>query len=335
MQRRDALRLAAMGAGAAALRAAGMAFPGGEAAKARQSVPSAGVIRTIDTHIHLFDTTRVGGVPWPEKTDTEIYKPALPDRFEALATGLGVVGAIAIEASPLASDNQWLLNLVRNHPVIVGVIGNLVPSDDSFMSTLERLHGDPLFLGIRYGNLWKRDLGTDLETPGFIDGLKALAAAGMVLDTANPDPRLISAIVGVAERVPDLRIVIDHLPHAPIPSEADERDKYWANLRLLASSPRVFIKLSEIPVRANGKLVTDPQQYRASLDAIWDVFGEDRIMFGSDWPNSDHVATYGQTYAIVRGYMAKKSPTAHEKFYWKNSVAAYEWQRRRADQPAV
>jgi L-fuconolactonase len=335
MQRRDALRLAAMGAGAAALRAAGMAFPGGEAAKARQSVPSAGVIRTIDTHIHLFDTTRVGGVPWPEKTDTEIYKPALPDRFEALATGLGVVGAIAIEASPLASDNQWLLNLVRNHPVIVGVIGNLVPSDDSFMSTLERLHGDPLFLGIRYGNLWKRDLGTDLETPGFIDGLKALAAAGMVLDTANPDPRLISAIVGVAERVPDLRIVIDHLPHAPIPSEADERDKYWANLRLLASSPRVFIKLSEIPVRANGKLVTDPQQYRASLDAIWDVFGEDRIMFGSDWPNSDHVATYAQTYAIVRGYMAKKSPTAHEKFYWKNSVAAYEWQRRRADQPAV
>jgi L-fuconolactonase len=245
------------------------------------------------------------------------------------------VGAIAIEASPLPGDNQWLLNLVRNHPVIVGVIGDLVPSDDGFMSALERLHGDSLFLGIRYGNLWKRDLGTDLETPGFVDGLKALADAGMVLDTANPDAHLIAAIVGVAERVPDLRIVIDHLPHAPIPTEADERDQYWANLKLLASSPRVFVKLSEVPVRANGKLVTDQQQYRASLDEIWDVFGEDRIMFGSDWPNSDHVATYAQTYSIVRGYMAKKSAAAHEKFYWKNSVAAYKWQKRRQDQPVA
>lgn len=335
MWRRDVLRFAAMGAGATALSGAGMALPTGEAGKGRQSVPAAGVIRTIDTHIHLFDTMRLGGVPWPEKTDTEIYKPALPDRYEGLTAGLGVVGAIAIEASPLPSDNQWLLNLVRNHPVIVGVVGNLVPSDDSFMSALERLHGDPLFLGIRYGNLWNRDLGTDLKNPGFVDGLKALAKAGMVLDTANPDSRLISAIVGVAERVPDLRIVIDHLPHAPIPTDADERDKYWANLRLLASSPRVFIKLSEIPVRTNGKLVTDPQHYRASLDAIWDVFGEDRIMFGSDWPNSDHVATYAQTYAIVRGYMAKKSPVAHEKFYWKNSVTAYKWQRRRENQPGI
>jgi len=324
-----------MGAGAAALRGAAMALSGNEVNKSRQTIPAAGVIRTIDTHIHLFDTTRVGGVPWPEKTDTEIYKPALPDRYESLTAGLGVVGAIAIEASPLPSDNQWLLNLVRNHPVIVGIVGNLVPSDDSFMSTLERLHGDPLFLGIRYGNLWNRDLGADLENPGFVDGLKALADAGMVLDTANPDSRLIGAIVGVAERVPDLRIVIDHLPHAPIPTDADERYKYWANLHLLASSPRVFIKLSEIPIRVNGKVVTDPKQYRAGLDAIWDVFGEDRIMFGSDWPNSDHVATYGQTFAIVRGYMAKKSAEAHEKFYWKNSVTAYKWQKRLPDQPAV
>jgi len=333
MHRRDLLKLAAMGAGAAALRGSGSAFAASEGAQMRQIIPSGATIRTIDTHIHLFDTARPGGVPWPEKTDTEIYKPALPDRFEALSTGLGVVGAIAIEASPLPTDNQWLLNLVRNHPVIVGVVGNLVPSDDAFMDQLERLHGDPLFLGIRYGNLWKRDLDVDLDSPGFVEGLKALAKAGLILDTANPDPQLISAVVQVAERVPDLRIVIDHLPHAPIPSDGDERDRYWANLKLLASSPRVFIKLSEIPVKLNGKLVTDPQQYRASLDAIWDVFGEDRIMFGSDWPNSDHVATYAQTYSIVRGYMAKKSPAAHEKFYWKNSVTAYKWQRRRENQP--
>ena len=65
-------------------------------------------LRVIDAHIHLFDTGRPGGVPWPEKTDA-IYRPALPDRYASLAKPFGVVGAIAVEASPLRSDNDWVL----------------------------------------------------------------------------------------------------------------------------------------------------------------------------------------------------------------------------------
>ncbi len=327
MLRRDVLKLAALSAGAATLRRS--------AAALALAAPVSGPVPIIDAHIHLFDTLRPGGVPWPEKTDTAVYKPALPERYAAESGALGIVGAIAIEASPLATDNQWLLNVAANHALIVGVVGDLVPGSPSYMSDLERLHGNTLFLGIRYGNLWNRDLAADLENPGFIDGLKALAAAGLVLETANPDPRLIDAVVEVAERVPDLRIVIDHLPHATVPTEKDAQDQYWANLRLLGGSPRVFVKLSEIPVRVNGKLMTDAHFYLASLDAIWDVFGEDRILFGSDWPNSDHVATYAQTFAIVRGYMARKSAVAREKYFWKNSIAAYKWQRRTSDQPAL
>jgi predicted TIM-barrel fold metal-dependent hydrolase len=95
------------------------------------------------------------------------------------------------------------------------------------------------------------------------------------------------------------------------------------------------VKLSEIPVVANGKLVTDPLAYRDSLDAIWSVFGEDRILFGSDWPNSDHVATYAETVGIVRGYISQKSHAAQEKYFWKNSIAAYKWKRRRPNQPVL
>ncbi|HUX28738.1 MAG TPA: amidohydrolase family protein [Terracidiphilus sp.] len=320
------MKLAALSAGAAALELAGA---GAASGAAWEQIP------VIDAHIHLFDTLRPGGVPWPEKSDTVIYKPALPERYVLESAAFGIVGAIAIEASPLASDNQWLLNVVRNHPVMVGMVGDLVPSSPTFLTDLERLHGDALFLGIRYGNLWNRDLAADLENAGFIDGLTALARAGLVFESANPDPRLIAAIVEVAERVPDLRIVIDHLPHAPVPTEVDARDQYWANLRLLAGSPRVFVKLSEIPVRENGKLMTDPHFYKVSLDALWDIFGEDHVLFGSDWPNSDHVATYAQTFGIVRGYMAGKSAEAREKYFWKNSIAAYKWVRRRADQPSL
>jgi len=321
MRRRDVLKLLACSAGSIALEPSLMASP--------RRVP------IIDAHIHLFDTSRPGGVPWPPADDTALYKPALPERYVSLTAPLGVVGAIAIEASPLASDNQWLLKVAADHPVIVGVIGDLVPGTESYLRDLERLHANPLFLGFRYGNLWNRDLSVDLQKPGFVDGLKALAQAGLVLDSANPDPILIRAILNVAERVPDLRIVIDHLPHAEVPKDETARKEYCSNLRLLAKSPNVFVKLSEIPVLANGSLVTDVGFYKGALDAIWEVFGENRILFGSDWPNSDHVASYEQTLSIVRAYIAQKSPAVSEKFYWRNSIAAYRWHRRRSDQPAL
>ena len=321
MQRRDALKLVAYSAGSLALAPSTTALP--------SRVP------IIDAHIHLFDPMRPGGVPWPPPDDTILYRPALPDRFVTLAAPLGVVGAIAIEASPLASDNRWLLKVGADHPVIVGVIGDLVPGTESYLTDLERLHADPLFLGFRYGNLWNRDLSVDLQKPGFIEGLKALAQAGLVFESANPDPILIRAILNVAERVPDLKIVIDHLPHAMVPKGLTAREEYWSNLSQLAKSPRVFVKLSEIPVLANGVLVTDIGYYKGALDAIWGVFGEDRIFFGSDWPNGDHVASYQETLSIVRAYIAQKSPAVSEKFFWKNSIAAYRWHRRRPDQPAL
>ncbi len=289
----------------------------------------------IDAHIHLFDPTRPGGVPWPTADDTALFRPALPDRYMSLTAQFGVVGAIAVEASPLASDNQWLLNVAASHPVIVGVIGDIVPATASYLADLERLSADPLFLGFRYGNLWNRDLSVDLEKPGFIDGLKALAQSGLVFESANPDPVLIRAILSVAERVPDLAIVIDHLPHAVVPKEEAARQEYWSNLSRLASHPRIFVKLSEIPVLVNGSAVTDVTYDRNALDAIWATFGEDRILFGSDWPNSDHVASYQETLSLVRAYIAQKSPAVREKFFWKNSIAAYRWHRRTPNQPVL
>ena len=321
MHRRDALRLAALTAGALALRE--------PLAAAASSIP------ILDAHIHLVDPTRPGGVPWPEKSDTALYKQALPARYAAMSKPLGVVGAIAIEASPLATDNDWLLDVAQQSPIIVGVVGDLVPGSGPYAKDLERLHANPLFLGIRYGNLWDRDLSADLGKPGFLDGLKALAQAGLVLESANPDPKLIRAIRTVSERVPDLRIVIDHLPHAPIPADPAARREYETDLHRLAQNPRIYVKLSEIPVVQNGKLIREADFYRAPLDAIWDAFGEDHILFGSDWPNSDHVAPFADTLSIVRTYISRKPETAQEKYFWKNSLAVYRWRKRTPDQPSL
>jgi L-fuconolactonase len=320
MDRREVLRL-------------GMGFAVTSAAGAMSEASHA--IQIIDTHIHLFDPTRTGGVPWPTKDDKVIYKPALPSRYEQIARPLGVVGAIAVEASPLESDNDWVLTQAADHPIIVGLVGDLIPGTSSYGRQLDRLHANPLFVGIRYGNLWDRDLSIDMKKPGFVSDLRKLSAAGLELDSANPDPKLIKAILNVSQQVSELRIVIDHLPSAAIPEDTSVRKEYWANLRYLSQNARVFIKLSEVPVREGESVRTDASFYKDRLDAIWDIFGEDHILFGSDWPNSDHVASYAETLGIVRSYVSAKGTAALEKYFWKNSIAAFGWHRRQADQPAM
>ena len=318
MERRHLLKTAMYGAaGLAMARTAGAALP---------------PLPIVDAHIHLFDPSRPGGVPWPEPGDAVLYRPALPERYKTVTAGMGVVAAIAVEASPLASDNDWLLKTVAANPIMVGAVGDLVPGGPAYEADLDRLHANPLFLGFRYGNLWNRDLLLDMRRPVFLEGLKLLAQARLVFESANPDSNLIQALTRVAESVPDLRIVVDHLPHATLPEAQTDLDRYWSRLRTLSQSPRVFVKLSEIPVRVDGRLITDPRSYQAGLDAIWSLFGEDKCLYGSDWPNSDHVATYAETLAIVRDFVSRKGPAAIAKFFWRNSTVAYQWRPRLPNQ---
>jgi L-fuconolactonase len=317
MKRRELLEMGATIAAALVTQAPARAF--------------APAIPVIDTHIHLFDPTRPGGVPWPEKTDTAIYKTTLPDRYQSLAGPLGVVGAIVVEASPLASDNDWVLNIAGKHPMIVGLVGDLIPGTPVYAKQLDRLHANPLFLGIRCGNIWDRDLSSDLGKPEFIPGLKMLAERGLSLDSANPDMKLLQAIARVAERVPQLRIVIDHLPSMAVPSEPTE---YWRLLHELAQNKNVYVKLSEVEAR-RSELNAGPGFYKETLDGLWNVFGEEHVLYASDWPNSDHHATYLKTITILRDYASTKSRGAQEKFFAGNSLAAYRWHARDAAQARV
>ena len=289
----------------------------------------------IDTHIHLFDTQRPQGVPWPEKDDKILYKPALPERFRQVSKGLGVVGAVEVECSPWLEDNQWVLDTIAKDSIIVGTVGDLAPGKSDFRKHLERFHKNPLFLGIRCGNLWGRNLAEDVLKPDFIADLKVLAEAGLVLDTANQDPALIAATVRLTDKVPNLRVVIDHLPHMDIPEEPAARKKVQADLRELAQRPQVFLKVSEVLRRDGGQVRYDLGFYRAKLDEFWGTFGEDKLMYGSDWPNSDPWGSYTQVLNLAREYVEGKSETAQEKFFWKNSARAYRWVKRAADQPLV
>jgi L-fuconolactonase len=287
----------------------------------------------IDTHIHLFDPRRAQGVPWPDKSDAVLYQPALPDRYRKIAAPLGIVGAIEVEASPWLEDNQWVLDIAAKDTFIVGTVGNLEPGKPDFRKQLERFHRNPLFRGIRYGNLWDRNLGAELSNPAFVAGLKALADAGLTLDTANPNPALISTIVRLTDQVPNLRVIIDHLPQLEPPTESAAHAAYEGNLRELGKRRQVYVKISEVLRRVSGKVPEDLNFYRPRLDRLWDVFGEDRLLYGSDWPNSDLWGPYPKVLSVVREYFTGKGPSVAEKYFWRNSIAAYRWVKRDKSQP--
>jgi predicted TIM-barrel fold metal-dependent hydrolase len=173
-----------------------------------------------------------------------------------------------------------------------------------------------------------------MAKPEFISGLKALADANLTLDTANPRPDLLETILRVSDRVPELRIVIDHLPGMAPPTEPAARQALDATLRELGKRPQVYVKVSAVARQVDGKVPTDVNFYKSRLDPIWETFGEDRLLFGSDWPNSaGNWVSLADALKIVRDYFAAKGRAASEKYFWKNSVAAYHWIKRDPSQP--
>lgn len=296
------------------------------AATAGAAFARSAAIPIIDTHIHLFDTERPGGVPWPPKSNAALYRPALPARYRKIAEPLGIVGAIEVEASPLVEDNQWVLDVAKDETILVGTVGHLEPGEPDFRKQLERFRKNRLFRGIRFGNLWERDIGDVLGNAQVVADLRALADADLTMDVANPNPKLMDSVVRMTDRAPSLRVVLDHVPQMdPKPAEA--------SLRELSQRPQVFMKGSSVLRRVEGRVPEDLAFYRERLDQYFGMFGEDRIVYGSDWPNSDNWGPYPLVLGIVREYFTAKGPAVAEKYFWRNSVAAYGWVKRAPNQP--
>ena len=277
----------------------------------------------IDTHTHFYDTARPQGVPWPAANEKMLYRPVLPDEFVKLTKPLGVTGTIEVEASAWLEDNQWVLDLAARNPVIIGTVGHLEPGKPDFRKILSRFHKNPLFRGIRLGASGDRGFAAGLPQADFISDMRALAEAGLELDAIG-GPSLLSHVVRLTDQVPTLRIVINHLPFDP-PNEAAARAAYQAALRELGKRAQVYAKVSNVPRRSGERVPDEVSFYRPGLDELWDVFGEDRLIYGSNWPVSARIAPYETAFKVVREYFASKGQEATEKYFWRNSKAAYRW----------
>jgi predicted TIM-barrel fold metal-dependent hydrolase len=306
------------------------AVAGGVFAKTVPGVPAAEAAPIpggiIDTHTHFYDPTRPQGVPWPPKNDPLLYKPTLPEHYRRAIQGLGVTGTIVVEASPWLEDNQWLLDLAAKEPLIVGIVGNLEVGAAQFKDHLARFAKNPLFRGIRVQG---RSLADGLNKQDFVGDLKRLAEADRQVDFVG-GPAMLRDVARVAAKIPELRIVIDHFPF-DVPEK--DREEARAALRELGQLRQVFAKVSNVLRRVGDRVLADVKHYQAALDELWEVFGPDRLIYGSNWPVSERIAPYPQVLKIVAEYFAAKGKEALEKYFRGNSLAAYRWVER-TNQPS-
>ena len=292
-------------------------------------------IPIIDAHIHLFDGARPLGAGYMGSAAYRaISQTSLPSMYSPLARPAGIVGAIVVESSPWIDDNLWYLEQCRDNSIMVGVSGNLDPGRPDFGQYVTHFHKDPLYRAIRSSRFYSAESGRVALKPDQVANLKLLAQADLALDTANPSMNLMQANVLLADAIPGLRIIMDHLPS--FDSTPDNQQDYEAVVKEMAARPNIFVKLTEVyhPRLTDGVIVKDYESLRARLEYLFDAFGEDRVIFGTDYPNSYGVATIPEEVELVKRFFSTKSREAAEKYFWKNSARVYKWIKRADDQPS-
>jgi predicted TIM-barrel fold metal-dependent hydrolase len=307
----------------AAAAGATVAVIGGCATTSPQLSPAA-VHSIIDTHTHFYDPTRPQGVPWPAKDDAFLYRRVLPAEYEALARPLGIAGTVVVEASPWPEDNQFILDLAAKDSFIVGLCGNLMPGTPEFRKHFDRLKSNRLFRGVRLRDeTWRSHVGD----AAFLADLKRMADADLQVDINTGVDGLVDA-AKLAGAVPSLRIVLDHCANTHIDGKAVSV-AWLGAMSVLAKHSNVRAKLSglvEGTGKTDGTAPTDAAFYKPMLDWMWQLFGEDRLIWGSNWPVSARFASLETTYRIVHDYVAGRAPPeAVRKVFGGNAMAAYKW----------
>lgn len=280
----------------------------------------------VDTHIHFWQVTRPGGVPWPTPAEGPIFRDVLPPEYSALAKPTGVVRAGIVEASGIVEDNQWILDLVRDDAFYSFFVGNLEIGAPTFAADLARFAADARFVGIR-GYLTGPAEGITLSAAQ-LASLRDLADRGMTLDiisrgTKNPKAQ----VLALCTAVPNLRIIVDHLGGAKGPPPVDPA--WELEVRGLAGAcPNLYMKFSSFyDMYAPGDVVfaspTDLASYKPHFDVLMSAFGQDRLVWGSNWPVITLHGSFKAQIAIAEEYLAPLGAGVRDKVMFKNALGFY------------
>jgi L-fuconolactonase len=279
----------------------------------------------VETHIHVYQVTRPGGVAWPAPANKVLYRDVLPAEYKAMAQKHGVIAAGIMEASPTFEDNLKIADLIKSDKFFTFYVAQLEVGAPDFAAKLAQLEKSPKCVGIR-GFLWSPKLTLDAKQ---VADLKELAKRGMTLDIiSRGDLNPKDKVSALAEAVPELRIIIDHLGGA----KGEKVDPTWqAAIRKVAAHKNVYMKFSSFFDMFNPKASEDegwksPEtlaSYKPHFDVLMDAFGPDRLLFGSNWPVVTLGGSFEKEIALAEEYLATQAPGVRDKVMFQNAQKFY------------
>ena len=275
----------------------------------------------IDTHIHLYDTTRDISMRWPPKDDKVLYKPHLPAEYSRVAKASGVTGVVIVEASDHLEDNKWVLDLVKDDKFYIALVGNVDVYREDFEQHIVQLMKDKRFVGVRP----RGPKAIDYSNERVLKNLRVLAKHNLTMDYLTNGGGIagIETIDKVGKKIPKLRIVVNHCLGYNFDGKPASA-KWIAAVKSLASHKNVYCKISGLYQRSIPQPAPqDITHYQPILEVLWQNFGKHRIIYGSNWPVTKHTGSYESYVNLVDQFITEKGKDAREHYYWKNAATAY------------
>ncbi|GAA2370123.1 amidohydrolase family protein [Nonomuraea africana] len=270
----------------------------------------------VDAHQHFWNL-ETGSYSWPTPDLPAIYRTFGPEDLAPELAAAGVDRTVVVQADDSFWETDAMLAHADAHDFIAGVVG-WVPLDrpDEAARALDRYTRHPKFVGVRH--LIHTEPDPDwLVQDSVLEGLGLLAEAGVPFDVVSLLPRHLEHVVTIAARHPALKVVIDHLSKPRI--AAHELEPWASGLRAAAALPNVHAKVSGLVTEADHEHWT-VEDLRPYVEHAVEVFGPDRLMFGSDWPVALLAADY-QT--VFRVYGALLGATDRSKVLGGNAARFY------------
>ena len=269
----------------------------------RSSTPPRPAALRIDAHQHLWDIES-GRYSWPTPADGSIYRTFTIEDLRPELAGSAIDATVLVQTVGTLDDTDSMLDVADLHPFVRGVVG-WVPLDDpgAAEAALDARAGRPL-RAIRH--LIHHEPDPDWLVRDEVQaGLDLLARRRLPFDVVAVFPNHLRLVPAVADRHPDLTLVIDHLAKPPFRSDGWAR--WLAELRDAAERSNVTAKLTGLDTAA-GAGWTDAE-LRPAIDAAIEAFGPDRLLFGSDWPVCTQVSRYGDVVRAIERSIEDLSPS--------------------------
>lgn len=274
----------------------------------------------IDAHHHLWDRSRAE-YPWLGPHLPALDRDVTFEELERQLDDAGVDRTVLVQAADNDEDTDYMLEQAAAHPRIAAVVA-WIPLDrpERAATRLQELRRHPAFRGIRHGINNEPDADWILR-PEVADGLRLLEDADIPFDLVSVRRRHLALVPELVERHPRLRIVIDHLSKPPIRRE--DREPWWTNIARAAAAPTVWAKLSGL-MPANDRLDEwGTDDLRPFVDHAMELFGPDRLMWGSDWPIIDLAGGYQRALDAMREIAAEWTPAERSAVFGGTAARFY------------